>query len=42
MATPRDQEVYTYQLTASTTTVSHTVRDGANRFMLVELMGRFD
>jgi len=42
MATPRDQEVYTYQLTAGTNTFSHPVRDGANRFMLVELMGRFD
>lgn len=41
MATPVTQEVYTYQLTAGTNTFSHPVRDGANRFMLVELMGRF-
>jgi hypothetical protein len=41
MATPVVQEVYTYQLTGNTTTISHTVRDGANRYMLIDLPGRF-
>jgi hypothetical protein len=42
MATPRTQEVLTYQISGLVTTVSHPVRDGANRLMLVELMGRFE
>jgi hypothetical protein len=41
MATARTQEVLTYQISGLVTTVSHPVRDGANRLMLVELMGRF-
>lgn len=41
MATPVVQEVYTYQLTGNTTTISHPVRDGANRYMLIDLPGRY-
>ena len=41
MATPRDQQVLSYVISGTTTTVSHTVRPGANRLLLVELAGRF-
>ncbi len=41
MATPRIQETLTYQVDTTNDNHTHIVRDGANRVLLVEMMGRF-
>lgn len=41
MTTPRIQETLTYQVSTTNDNHTHVVRDGANRVLLVEMMGRF-